>query len=87
MLCDELGQTQMLSQILTLCIALFISGLSSTSKTILKLISRFEMLVNFEDETKSRIIKMTILNTINAGLLISLISINFQFFGIGSEEA
>lgn len=67
-------------------IALFLGIVSGTSKTILRIISKYERRVNIENETKSRIIKMTLLNTINVGLLISLNSIDFSFYGAQADK-
>ena len=71
---------------MTLGIAGFLGIVSGTSKTILRKISKYERRVNIENETKSRIIKMTLLNTINVGLLLSLNSINFDYYGAQADK-
>jgi hypothetical protein len=65
-------------------IAFVVASISSLSRVILIKISKYERHSNFEDETKSRIIKVALLNSINIGLIIVLNSINYQAYGFES---
>ena len=68
--------------ILSLAVPALISIVTTTSKYLLRIVSRFEKQDSLETETNSRIVKMSIFGFVTMGIIVCLNSINGEFYHV-----
>jgi len=68
--------------ILTFAVPALISTVTTMSKYLLRIVSRFEKQDSLETETNSRIVKMSIFGFVTMGVIVCLNSLNLDFYQI-----